>query len=176
MLAAVAFAQFRGIQFGKAVATLLEGVAILSVAWWMTNGYIYFWPGTVGPLVQSYYAFCSAFLLVPFVLIVFAFSRGYFSQILSWKPFVLLGRISFSTYMIHQIVINVARTSGIDRIGNAPAIAITLACIYLASAMLHYLLEEPARRLIVKIARRPVKVPVILTAAPPKVSVGGNVL
>lgn len=44
------------------------------------------------------------------VVLVFAMGRGVLSALLSSRPLVLLGEISFSLYLLHQIVINVYQT------------------------------------------------------------------
>lgn len=48
-------------------------------------------------------------LLFGLVIFVFAFNRGLISRALSTKFPVLLGEISFSVYLVHQIVLNVYR-------------------------------------------------------------------
>jgi peptidoglycan/LPS O-acetylase OafA/YrhL len=60
---------------------------------------------------SRYFPFASLILSVysiPFsviVILIFSFQKGIISSILSKKMFVHLGNLSFSIYMIHQLVI-----------------------------------------------------------------------
>ena len=59
-----------------------------------------------------------------FIIAVFAFQRGYISQIMSTKILIYLGEISFSFYMIHQLVIRYA--TRIPFINNQPILFLLL--------------------------------------------------
>lgn len=100
--------------------------------------------------------FSSVFFMyglpIAIVIIVFSLQKGLVSMVLSSKTLVYLGEISFSLYMIHQIVIRVVE----DYIGNVvgPAndyhdvfmqIAVSILIILLSSATYHAI-EKPARK------------------------------
>lgn len=78
----------------------------------------------------------SDFCLFPFVIIVFAFGRGWLSRLLSIGPMILLGEISYSIYLLHQIVFFFYRahfeTNQVapDYLGLAICVATTLALAF----------------------------------------------
>lgn len=85
------------------------------------------------------------------VILVFSLQKGLVSELLSSKPIVYLGEISFSIYMVHQIVIRVTE----DYVGNVvgPANSISGALsqlgvsilIVVLSSIMYHVIEKPAR-------------------------------
>lgn len=96
------------------------------------------------------------FYLIPGSFIVFAFAsgRGAISRLLSKRVFVWLGEISFSFYMIHQLVyLYVVQHYGylITRISHIAFITCISFFISLISAtVLYYVVEKPLNNLIRK--------------------------
>lgn len=100
--------------------------------------------------------FSSVFFMyglpIAIVIMVFSLQKGLVSKALSSKPLVYLGEISFSLYMIHQIVIRVIE----DYVGNVvgPAnnyrdvmIQISTSILIIAlSSLTYHLIENPARK------------------------------
>jgi peptidoglycan/LPS O-acetylase OafA/YrhL len=80
---------------------------------------------------------------------VFAHQQGSISRALQWRPLVLLGEVSFCTYMIHQIVFKVASSAGWGAEMAVPALVI----VYPASFALWSIVEVPGRRLVLNLAR-----------------------
>ena len=39
------------------------------------------------------------------IIVVFAYGRGYLARALAWKPFQILGEVSFGFYLFHQMAI-----------------------------------------------------------------------
>jgi peptidoglycan/LPS O-acetylase OafA/YrhL len=85
----------------------------------------------------------SVFVAPAFVamIILYGFGRGAVSQALSKRPWVFLGEISFSFYLIHYIVIN---TLGAAHDLGKSLLALGIAV--LLSALLYLLFEEPMRK------------------------------
>jgi peptidoglycan/LPS O-acetylase OafA/YrhL len=87
-------------------------------------------------------------------LIAFAEARGRLSDLLSWKPLVFLGEISFSVYISHMVVLNGlarwGRTEGSVWVTIDPYIRffIILMTVVATSTATYYLVEIPFRRLI----------------------------
>lgn len=84
--------------------------------------------------------------LVPFwavLVFIFSLQRGAISKILMHKPFVYLGEISFSFYMIHQLVIKYIYLIGIPSI--VISAALSFAVTLTVSALLYRYYEEPLR-------------------------------
>jgi peptidoglycan/LPS O-acetylase OafA/YrhL len=77
------------------------------------------------------------------LIFVFAHERGIISKLLGRRPFVFLGEISFSFYMLHQLVIRYIWHYGIKPV--AP-IAFTITLV--GSAALFLLYEENMRKLV----------------------------
>jgi peptidoglycan/LPS O-acetylase OafA/YrhL len=80
---------------------------------------------------------------------VFAHQRGWVSRVLQWRPLVLLGEISFATYMIHQIIIKLVERAS----WGVEMMVPTLLLIYIASFALWWLVEVPCKRLILSLPK-----------------------
>lgn len=101
-------------------------------------------------LSQSGSAIAFAFLIY-----VLAGGNGRITQMLKMPLFVRLGEISFATYSIHQIIINVAANNRILELWPTPIA--TLSCvlmIYLSSYALWTLVECPMRQVILSVDLR----------------------
>ena len=61
--------------------------------------------GGLGPVFVRWYELNGGFLVFGLAILCFAYRGGLLSRLLSLPFLVLLGEISFSTYMIHQLVI-----------------------------------------------------------------------
>lgn len=72
-----------------AIASVLEGTALCAMVF------------DVNPATPLY----ASDLLFAAMVLVFAFGRGWFSGLLGTAPFVFLGTISYSLYMVHGFVI-----------------------------------------------------------------------
>lgn len=110
--------------------------------------------GLQGDLVNvlTYYLTkVGSFWIFAFLIIIFAFGRGSVSKVLSIKPMVLLGEISFSLYLVHTTVLqwyelNRASFASVPEWGRSLAYwALSLLVAY----MLHKTIEIPCRKLIV---------------------------
>ncbi len=88
------------------------------------------------------------FILIFIAMIyIFSFSKGLFSKLISCKPFIYLGEISFSFYMIHQIIINYAFFVFYQQ--HSTYIYITIFIISLVLSMfLYHFVENPFRKII----------------------------
>lgn len=83
--------------------------------------------------------------MMPFLvcmICIFSFQRGLISKMLSYKPFVFLGEISFSFYMIHQLIIRYVTLLGIS---DTVSILLSLSLSIGLSSVLYLLYEEPLR-------------------------------
>jgi peptidoglycan/LPS O-acetylase OafA/YrhL len=79
------------------------------------------------------------------LIYIFAYQKGIVSKILSYKLLVYLGEISFSFYMIHQIVI---RYFDFLHLSKPLNIITCLSLSLLASALMFQYYEEPLRKII----------------------------
>ncbi len=145
-------------QFSTSVAiwTVVEIVAIALVVYdlrffsWRLNHL-----AMTSPLPLTYewtihVASCFSFALLIFVM---AGGRGLIGQALSRQPFVLLGEISYSVYLLHQLLI------GVFRQDFAPTPDVVTFLIYFAvliafSICVYYAIERPGRTLINRLGSR----------------------
>lgn len=77
------------------------------------------------------------------LIFTFAFQCGIFSKLLSQRLFVYLGEISFSFYMIHQIVI---RYLDFLKLENTYSFVVCLIVSLLLSSVIYQFYEEPLRK------------------------------
>lgn len=109
------------------------------------------WLGAVG---LHWFSFAGAFPALVLVVTCFAYGGGVVSRLLSWKVLVLLGEISFATYMLHQLLANAWRHSPWWQPGWNPAgLLVALAVIYGLSWLVWRFFENPARRGIRSLSR-----------------------
>lgn len=94
---------------------------------------------------------CYYWLPIAFVIISFGYQRGYISTLLSGRTMVLLGEISFSFYLIHQLVIRWMKYEN-DKILLFDNMYVMSAVIFVLSLLLSYLLhryvEKPSNKYI----------------------------
>ncbi|HVW79881.1 MAG TPA: acyltransferase family protein [Mycobacteriales bacterium] len=76
------------------------------------------------------------------------------NKVLGWKPFVVIGQVSYEAYLVHCIVI-LAVLRVAPRMPVADMIVVDLALIAVISAVFYYLVEQPIRRFGWKAAFRP---------------------
>lgn len=152
MLTASLFRSARELRVGPATATICEVLAIGLCTWWLTAGFGMMRPRGMSDVSNVYYSFNSALLVAPIIIFVFAWERGLLSRALSWEPLVFLGKISFSTYMVHQLVFRFAgQQQWTLSLGKWPTIILAVAIAYLASWLLWRFVETPGRKLVMSI-------------------------
>lgn len=100
------------------------------------------------------------------IIIAFANGGGWMGRALSWSPFVWLGEISFALYMVHQPIMRWLILRHTDGKMEMPGPFLVFGACLLAAALLHHLVEIPARNAILRrmAARRPSAVPGMGTA------------
>ncbi len=160
MAAARLWAERRGsILLTRGAATLLEGAAILlvimSVVGFQLIGDALDARGYPDAVTLWLRFSASA---VPFAILIFvlALEAGAISRALSWRPFVILGEISFAMYMLHQIFIRFFVNHGLHAPeGMAwPTFALFSVFIVGLSYGVWVVVERPARRALNHLLRR----------------------
>lgn len=131
-------------RLGVRVWTLLELASIALAALWIFTAYPQI-AGALSPWVRLYTDPAGSFWVFPFAVIVFACGRGALSRVLSLPAFMFLGEISFSIYMLHQVLVKVfsATLSWPD----VPEVVFFPAVLLLAAAS-YLLIEKPGQRLL----------------------------
>ncbi|WP_244561918.1 acyltransferase family protein [Mesorhizobium australicum] len=121
---------------------LLYGLTTITVQGFITSN--------VHQSLGVWYNQSGGLLVFAFAIFIFAQSDGPVSRLLAWRGLVLLGEISFSTYMVHQIIIRYAFTHRwSDAMGAVPATIVVLTLVYLSSWVLWRTIEMPCRRWII---------------------------
>lgn len=93
----------------------------------------------------------GSFLAFAFLIYTFAAGKGFVSRALQHPGLVLLGEISFATYMVHQIVIGHAVRSKLTVLWSTPVAAVAVILVsYLASYALWKMVEKPAQQWITR--------------------------
>ncbi len=142
----------------KGNATLLEVAAIAAVALYAVTstavqGAI---AGAGHEKIGLWYSQSGGLFVFAFAIFVFAQNGGLISQALSVRALVLLGEISFSTYMLHQLLIRAALNQDwVSHLGRPATIVVALVLIYVGSWLLWRFIEVPCRRAIIAKAAQP---------------------
>jgi len=71
-----------------------------------------------------------------FLIIVFAFQKGYISKVMSNKYLIYLGEISFSFYMIHQLLLRYF--IHIPLLNNKPVLY-SIVCLFITLIVSHFI-------------------------------------
>jgi peptidoglycan/LPS O-acetylase OafA/YrhL len=112
------------------------------------------------PALGVWYSQSGGFIVFAFAMFVFAQNEGKISRILSWPLLVLLGEISFSTYMLHQLIMRYASVhQWSSTLGTPLAVLVVLFLIYGGSYLLWRLIERPCRQAIIMSAARSITRP-----------------
>jgi peptidoglycan/LPS O-acetylase OafA/YrhL len=130
-------------QKGAGVASLLIATAIVGILYWLDANPI--------PTIHDSAGLVDV-LFVPLVLTL-AMGAGALPALLSIRPMVYLGHISFSLYMVHELVhttwnwmvLQFSLRLGSDLAGKAVLVGL-LAVAVAGAVFLYHLVEEPARR------------------------------
>lgn len=97
-----------------------------------------------------------ATLPIAALLVLLALERGLMSRILSWRPLVLLGDISYSTYLLHGILLIpvVTRWDVFRRLSDVQFAASFVAAVLVASYLSWAIIEVPARAAFLNVSDR----------------------
>ncbi|WP_343209473.1 acyltransferase family protein [Bradyrhizobium sp. Ai1a-2] len=126
--------------------TIAELMALAFAMFWCLDAY---WnvrvslPAIFGP----WFAISGPSWSFLIVVIVFAGGKGLTGRILNASPLVLLGQMSFSVYMLHQILMKIYFTHDLV---DQPSI-VFFAPLLAMSALSFFLIETPARNFFARI-------------------------
>jgi peptidoglycan/LPS O-acetylase OafA/YrhL len=67
------------------------------------------------------------------------------TRVLGWRPFVVIGQVSYEAYLIHVIVI-IGLGRAMPSVHVYPLMAIDVVVVAAASGLFYYLVEQPVRR------------------------------
>jgi peptidoglycan/LPS O-acetylase OafA/YrhL len=134
---------------GILIWTIVEVLALAVALFWCLDGFqlvLRAFPSISRPwFAVSGQAW--GFLLI---IVALASGRGLVGQVLSTSPTVLLGEISFSVYMLHQILMKIYFTYDLV---DQPSI-VFFGPLMAVSATTFFLIESPARDFVARLVRR----------------------
>jgi peptidoglycan/LPS O-acetylase OafA/YrhL len=163
MSAAVAFKTLRRTALPRGTAaTVIEITLVVAVIAELIFGGPAFFEGKLATLLPIELCFwlerAGAAPLYAMMIVVFAFQRGAVSRILSSNILVLLGEISYSIYLLHEIL-SVWVRSHPELVGFVPpyiGFALYIFAVILGSWAIWRFVEKPCRAMITKrFIRRP---------------------
>nr|WP_187774651.1 acyltransferase family protein [Halomonas pellis] len=150
-----------------AIASLLEVVILTLVglslgAFWIDWGFY-----RLGSVGGTWTEFSSSFPIMALAVYVFALGRGAVSRLLSARPLVWLGEISFSIYMLHQPLQNLWMLKGwADDSWRPVSLLVYLVTLLLVSSASWALIEVRLRRGLLALAKRRTRSAVKPTVVP----------
>jgi peptidoglycan/LPS O-acetylase OafA/YrhL len=127
--------------------TALELCAVAFLVYWLT---VTFWWLRELPALTLWVAFSGASIPFAVLIVYVASGRGLLGRLLSARPLVFLGEISYSVYILHLIVLKALANFGLLAIGFPGFVALLLAC----AACTYVLIERPMRRALPKLLNR----------------------
>ena len=146
-------------RLGLASATALEAMALLLmidfIAWGGLTGFVHnaFLSFTGSPLWSIDFLnknYISGPLPVFMLLSIFALEKGLVSRILQARIFILLGEMSFSIFITHQIIINYFLSSYkaylFSALGQPMTVILATVFIIGVSLLTYRAIEEPIRK------------------------------
>jgi peptidoglycan/LPS O-acetylase OafA/YrhL len=142
----------RGPAWSARTGTIAEiAVLVFMLCYFVARTFVITRPADSGYLALSVWlSQCSSYVVFGLVIYVFATGSGAVSAILSNRWLVLLGEISFATYMWHQLVISlVVQHRMVPLIGVEMTVVVVLAATYVGSYLIWRYLELPSRKAIV---------------------------
>lgn len=109
------------------------------------------WPFEFGRTLAVWYNQSGGFLAFALLIYAFALPQGTIARAISGRVMVRLGEISFALYMVHILVLHLLNRSGIvASIGPVGAFVSAVTLSLVSAYILWWLVEVPARRLIVR--------------------------
>lgn len=131
------------VRTGAGIASLLLAAAVVGILYWLDANPI--------PTIYDSAGLVDV-LFVPLVLTL-AIGAGTLPALLSIRPMVYLGHVSFSLYMVHELVhttwnwmvLQFELRLGSDLAGKAVLLAL-FAVALVGAVLLYHLVEEPARK------------------------------
>ena len=157
-MAAAHLFQTRRYTTGKRVGTALEiGVLLLCVLNVIASHRVIGMIEGVFPAapINQWIGPSSSLLSFAALIYVMAHGHGRVSALLQVRPLVLLGEISFSMYLVHQILIGYlsSHKSGFSRVGGYLDLVVFFGVLVLLSYLMWRCIELPARAVLTGSAR-----------------------
>jgi len=156
VLTALFFRRHPQIKLPVQIWTVLELLALALAAFFCRfEPFTSFANANLPVALACWLLYSGTFPIMCVVVLCFAYSGGVISRILSLKPFVFLGDISFAVYMVHQLVLVVWLQQGWAPNAWDPfALCLIFAQIACISVLSFIFVEKPAKAALIAAAMR----------------------
>jgi peptidoglycan/LPS O-acetylase OafA/YrhL len=113
------------------------------------------WQGEVANVVSFYIFIAGSFWVFAPLIIIFAFGKGQLSKVLSLKPMILLGEISYALYLVHATVLKWYSMNSLyfQNMPEWSKVAGYWLLSLLIAYLLHKIVEIPCRKLIIALPK-----------------------
>lgn len=130
----IVFAVLGVMALNRPVQSIVEPLAGKALTAWIDNG------------ILNVFGFAA-------MILFFALEKGHLSRMLSGKMFVMLGEISFSVYLLHQILIRFYKSwiAPVDKFPGFFSYIYFWAILITGSYLMWYAVEKPFRKAIIGI-------------------------
>lgn len=138
--------------FALATVRELGAVALCVASVLFTSSVVGWWQRVLpGTSLSTWWTHSGSMFAFGLLIFVMAQGKGAVSRLLSHPALVLLGEISFSIYLIHQILLvyMVTHLAGLTQVSRSLALAGFVTTLLLGSYLLWVYVEMPGRRWIV---------------------------
>lgn len=123
--------------------TLLEVGVLALCVFWLGYAGSHIYSQVLSNYAQLYFGPAGSCWVFALLIGIFASSRGALARSLSWRPVMFLGEISFSIYMLHQILIKVfVATLGWPAVPEV----VFFPVLFLIASVSYLLVEKPGQR------------------------------
>lgn len=133
--------------FGSVSCTTFEVlcIAVLAVGIPKAVGYAYAISGAGNSGTAEFWSHCATGLIFGVVVLVFGINKGWVSKFLGHRIFIVLGEISFSMYLVHQVVFRFynAHRSAVEFIPAGVMYAALLVIVFVMSYGMWRIIEMP---------------------------------
>ena len=113
------------------------------------------WHGEVANVVFYYLTKVGSFWVFAALIIVFAFGKGLLSRVLSLKPMILLGEISFSLYLVHMTILKwyEINSAYFQNLPEWSKVSLYWLLSLLIAYLMHKIVEIPCRKLVISLPK-----------------------
>lgn len=113
------------------------------------------WHGEFANVIFYYLTKVGSFWVFAPLIIIFAFGKGLLSRVLSLKPMILLGEISFALYLVHTTVLKwyEINSAYFQNLPEWSKVAGYWLLSLLIAYLLHKIVENPCRKLIIALPK-----------------------
>lgn len=140
--------------WSRSLSTLLE-VSVIALCFfsiYYTSVVSRSLAATMGEAAATWVMHSGSFLAFGLLVLVFAVGRGWVSKLLANPMLVILGEISFSIYLIHNIFLTfyLKNAANFYWLGNSLGLAVFFGVLIVSAYLIWVCVEQPGRQILVR--------------------------